>query len=84
MSSKDERARKKAIEAEERRRQREIQKTEEDIEKLEERAGKIEGEMQLPDNLTDFSKLAELSSELTEIRAEIAQLYDKWESLQLC
>ena len=84
LSSKDERARKKAIEAEERRRQREIQKTEEDIEKLEERAGKIEGEMQLPDNLTDFSKLAELSSELTEIRAEIAQLYDKWESLQLC
>lgn len=84
LSSKDERARKKAIEAEERRRQREIQKTEEDIEKLEERAGKIEGEMQLPDNLTDYSKLAELSSELTEIRAEIAQLYDKWESLQLC
>ena len=84
LSSKDERARKKAIEAEERRRQREIQKTEEDIEKLEERAGKIEGEMQLPENLTDFSKLAELSSELTEIRAEIAQLYDKWESLQLC
>ncbi len=84
ISSKDERAMKKAQEAEERRKQREITQTEERIEKLEERVSVIEEEMQLPENLSDFGKLAELSKEMDSLKAEIAALYDKWECLQLC
>ncbi len=75
---------KKAQEAEELRKQREIAQTEEKIEKLEERVSVIEEEMQLPENLSDFGKLAELSKEMDSLKAEIAALYDKWECLQLC
>ena len=43
-----------------------------------------EEEMQLPENLSDFGKLAELSKEMDSLKAEIADLYDKWECLELC
>ena len=84
VSSKDERALKKAREAEERRKLREIRDIEENIEKSEERLREIEEEMQLPENLSDFGKLAELSKEMDSLKAEIADLYDKWECLELC
>ena len=79
---KEERAMKKAAEAEERRRKREIEGLEKDIGSMEERISEIEREMQLPENLSDFSLLADLSSELTELRESLDTAYLKWEGLQ--
>ena len=82
VSTKEERAMKKAAEAEERRLKREIEALERDIEAMEQRISEIEQEMQLPENLSDFSLLAELSSEMTELREKIEADYIKWETLQ--
>ena len=41
-----------------------------------------EAEMQKPENLSDFSKLAELSKEMTKLREELDSAYAKWEGLQ--
>ncbi len=83
LSAKEERAAKKAQEAEERRKQREILRLEEEIEKMESRVSEIEEEMQLEENMTDFSKLTGLSEEMTRLKQKIAENYDKWEALQL-
>ncbi len=83
LSAKDERADKKAKEAEERRRLREIERLEKDIEDSENRVSEIETMMQLPENMTDFNKLADLSKELSELKEHINECYSKWEELQL-
>ena len=72
----------KALEAEERRRKREIEGLEREIESIEERIAEIEREMQLPENLTDFGKLSGLSSEMTELKEKEDAAYTKWEELQ--
>ncbi|MBP3758643.1 MAG: ABC-F family ATP-binding cassette domain-containing protein [Firmicutes bacterium] len=82
LSAKEERAIKKAAEAEERRRKREIEGLEREIESIEERIAEIEHEMQLPENLTDFGKLSGLSSEMTELKEKEDAAYTKWEELQ--
>ena len=82
LTVKEERALKKAAEAEERRRKREIEGLEKDIETLEERIAEIEAEMQLPENLSDFSKLAKLSKEMTKLREDLDSAYAGWEALQ--
>ncbi|MBE6026351.1 MAG: ABC-F family ATP-binding cassette domain-containing protein [Clostridiales bacterium] len=82
LTIKEERALKKAAEAEERRRKREIEGLEAEIENLEEKIAEIEAEMQKPENLSDFSKLAELSKEMTKLREELDSAYAKWEGLQ--
>ena len=82
LSAKEERAIKKAAEAEERRRKREIEGIEREIESIEERIAEIEREMQLPENLTDFGKLSGLSSEMTELKEKEDAAYTKWEELQ--
>ncbi len=82
LTVKEERALKKAAEAEERRRKREIEGLEAEIENLEEKIAEIEAEMQKPENLSDFSKLAELSKEMTKLREDLDSAYVKWEGLQ--
>ena len=82
LTIKEERALKKAAEAEERRRKREIEGLEAEIENLEEKIAEIEAEMQKPENLSDFSKLAELSKEMTKLREDLDSAYVKWEGLQ--
>ena len=82
LTIKEERALKKAAEAEERRRKREIEGLEAEIENLEEKIAEIEAEMQKSENLSDFSKLAELSKEMTKLREELDSAYAKWEGLQ--
>ena len=82
VSSKEERALKKAQEAEERRLKREIERLETEIETLETRLSEIEEIMARPENAADFSKLSKLSSEMTEIKEKINICYEKWEDLQ--
>ena len=81
-SSKEERAGKKAVEAEERRRLREIERLEKDIESKENRVSEIEDLMQLQENLSDFNKLTKLSEEMSKLKEEINENYEKWETLQ--
>ncbi|MBR3183233.1 MAG: ABC-F family ATP-binding cassette domain-containing protein, partial [Firmicutes bacterium] len=82
LTVKEERALKKAAEAEERRRKREIEGLEAEIENLEEKIAEIEAEMQKPENLSDFSKLAKLSKEMTKLREDLDSAYAGWEALQ--
>ena len=83
VSSKEERSLKKAEEAKERRKQREIEKVEKEIETMEQRALELEQEMAKPEISTDFSRLAELSTELSDLRSEISRKYEFWESIQI-
>ncbi|MBQ4466609.1 MAG: ABC-F family ATP-binding cassette domain-containing protein [Firmicutes bacterium] len=82
-SSKEERANKKAQEAEERRLSREIERLEMDIETKENRVAEIEELMQKPEYLTDFTKLTKLSEEMSKLKEDINESYEKWESLQV-
>ena len=82
-SSKEERANKKAQEAEERRLRREIERLEKDIETKENRVAEIEELMQKPEYLTDFTKLTKLSEEMSKLKEDINESYEKWESLQV-
>ena len=82
LTVKEERAMKKAAEAEERRRKREIESLEEKIGSIEERIAEIGQEMQLPENISDFNLLAELGKEMTALRDELDGYYLKWEELQ--
>ena len=82
LSAKEERALKKAAEAEERRRKREIEGLERKIETMEERISEIEREMQLPENMTDFGKLAGLSEEMKDLKEKTEKAYAEWEELQ--
>ena len=82
-SSKEERANKKAQEAEERRLRREIERLEKDIETKENRVAEIEELMQKPEYLADFTKLTKLSEEMSKLKEDINESYEKWESLQV-
>ena len=82
-SSKEERANKKAQEAEERRLRREIERLEKDIETKENRVAEIEELMQKPEYLADFTKLTKLSEEMSKLKEDINESYEKWESLQI-
>ena len=82
-SSKEERANKKAQEAEERRLRREIERLEKDIETKENRVAEIEELMQKPEYLADFTKLTKLSEEMSKLKEDINESYEKWVSLQV-
>ncbi len=80
--SKEERAAKKAQEAEERRLKREIEKTELSITENEEEMERLKKEMSDPAIASDFPKLSKLGARLEELRAETDRLYDQWEKIQ--
>jgi hypothetical protein len=49
---------------------------------MEERISEIEREMQLPENMTDFGKLAGLSEEMKDLKEKTEKAYAEWEELQ--
>ena len=80
--SKEERARKKAQEASERRLRREIEKTEAAITSNEEEMERLRAEMADPRIATDFAKLGKLGTRLEELRVRTDELYELWEKIQ--
>lgn len=73
----------KRIEAEKRKLQNQINKVEEEIEKLEADKAKIDEEFLKPENMTNSAKLNELTARQKEIDDKLAELYEKWEELNL-
>lgn len=73
----------KRIEAEKRKLQNQINKVEEEIEKLEADKVKIDEEFLKPENMTNSAKLNELTAKQKEIDDKLAELYEKWEELNL-
>ena len=73
----------KRIEAEKRKLQNQINKVEEEIEKLEADKAKIDEEFLKPENMTNSAKLNELTAKQKEIDDKLAELYEKWEELNL-
>ncbi|MCM1236342.1 MAG: ABC-F family ATP-binding cassette domain-containing protein [Ruminococcus flavefaciens] len=74
---------KKEEQAARRKRENELKKCEERIEVLESRNTEIDDLMASPDVCTDVAKLQELNHEKEENAAELAALYDTWETLSL-
>ncbi len=62
--------------------QRELDQMEDVISKEETKASDIEQQLTLKENLTNHTKLSELSHELEKQKAKINKLYARWEELQ--
>ena len=73
---------KKQKEAEERRRQRLIEKLEAEITELEETIAELERQMSDPANMSDYELLENLGRAHDEADAELTQAYDEWSSMQ--
>lgn len=81
LSAAQERELKKKKEAEDRRRAREKERLENLIENLEARISDMEAKMCEPEYLSDHVKLAEMSRELSDMKTELDDTYDKWAEL---
>ena len=68
----------KRIEAEKRKLQNKISKIEEEIEELESKKSAIEEEFLKPENMTNSTKLNELTAKQKEIDSRLEELYDEW------
>ncbi|MCQ2554900.1 MAG: ATP-binding cassette domain-containing protein [Clostridia bacterium] len=77
----EERQKKKEEDREERRKKRQIENTEKEIALLEEKISEVEAELSLPENMSDYGKLSELSSKLEDLKSELNMKYELWESL---
>ena len=73
----------KELQAKQRKRENELKRLEERIESLEKRDAEIDGEMSRPEVCTDVAKLQKLSREKEEIAAELEQLMERWEELEV-
>lgn len=82
ISSNEQRRLKKEQEAHERRLRRRQEQAEKRIEELEACIAGVEEELCLEENMTDHNKLHELSCKLDNLKAELADEYDKWMELQ--
>ncbi|MGN0268943.1 MAG: ABC-F family ATP-binding cassette domain-containing protein, partial [Lachnospiraceae bacterium] len=71
----------KEAQAKERKRQNDLLKTEEQIQKLEERDGEINDLLTQEEVYTNTRKLVELHQEQEELKQQLEQLYELWESL---
>ncbi|MDE6356393.1 MAG: ABC-F family ATP-binding cassette domain-containing protein [Clostridia bacterium] len=67
--------------AEEARRKEKIKKTESDIAALEAEENKLNEELLKPENLTDYKKLNELTNKLQQIKIQLDELYNEYETL---
>ncbi len=81
LSPEEERAYKKKLQAEERRRARELDQLEKEIADLEETISETEDLMCTEEMLSDPIKLAELGDKLTADKEELEYLYARWEEL---
>ena len=80
--SKEERAIKKAQEANERRIRREIERTEAAIAKNEDEMERLKAQMADPAIATDFARLADIGTRIQHLKTETDQLYEQWEKIQ--
>lgn len=64
--------------AEEAKRRNRVNSLEKEIQELEENKKQIEEEMTLPDSISDYKKLSELSEKLKEIEIKTEELYEEW------
>lgn len=78
LSASEERRLKKEAETKRRRLEREKKKLEDDIENAETRCTEIEELMCTEEVVFDHKKLAELSDELTSLKDELQEMYEKW------
>lgn len=76
------RAKRKEIQAEERRTRREKERLEELIKQHEASINKNEKEMCKPENLRDFELLAELAAENEKLQKELEEAYESWLELE--
>ncbi len=81
LTAAEERALKKKLQAEERRREREQKRLEEEIESLEAEILELQEQMCLPEHLSDPVKLAELDEKLKACQEELEYVYDTWAEL---
>ena len=64
-----------------RKRENDLRATENRIAELESRSAEIDAQFELPETGTDLPLCQKLSSEQSEIAAELEQLYERWEEL---
>ena len=81
LSVQEERARKKKLEAEARKKARETERLEVLIIELEGEIERVQDEMCRPDVLSDPIKLNELNGELADAKARLEEAYEKWGAL---
>ena len=77
----DERKTAKALQAEQRRKERRIEALEQQITQLEEEIETLQQEIYGEECRTDYTKLTELSNAIEEKRASLSAAYEEWESL---
>ena len=77
----DERKKAKALQAEQRRKERRIEALEQQITQLEEEIETLQQEIYGEECRTDYTKLTELSNAIEEKRASLSAAYEEWESL---
>ena len=78
LSAAEQRAMNKQREAEERRRQRLLEKLEAEIAELEEKDAELQQQLCSHENMSDYELLAKLSREHEEVTARLAEAYDEW------
>ncbi len=61
--------------------QRDLEKMEENIQKAESKLSEIQSQLVLPENRSQFAKLAELTKALEAQQSEIETLYKRWQTL---
>lgn len=71
----------KELQAKQRKKENDLKKCEEAIAKFEAKQSDIEAQMSLPEVATDVAKLQELSKLQDDINAQLAALYEQWETL---
>lgn len=71
----------KEAQAKQRKQENDLRKCEEAISSLEKNLAEIDAKMSLPEIATDVARLQELVKNQEEINAQLALLYDQWESL---
>ncbi len=72
----------KQKEAEERRRQRQIEKLEAEIERLETKIAEVEAQMNDEKNAADYNLMQSLSSEHETLSAALEEAFEQWSALQ--
>lgn len=77
----DERRRSKALQAEQRRKERRIEALEQLIASLEEEIDELSQKMCLEEYMTDYTKLAQLSDAVEEKKSQLSDAYDEWGEL---
>jgi len=61
---------------------RELQSMEQVIGEKENRLGQLQQEVSLPEVVSNYSKLTELTNEISKLETDIKKLYDRWQELE--